>query len=325
MQTPDDKLIAKIKALLETRGCTEAEAQSRTAKAQELLEKYNLDMAILNSGTTANGKRQDTKRKGGLYSWQRRLWDSVAKLNFCHYLSLKGLERGSSYEHRIIGSHANVISTEMMAQYLQDTVERLAQQWAKDEGYRSVFVREAIAYREGMVARLSVKLNARREDIVSEERRKEEERKQEQARTNAAPGGTALTILDVISSEADFNNDYLNGWELGTTAQNRKEQEAYAAAYREKAAKQRAEQEEYDRLHPEEAAARLKAAREEMDRWTKKWEKRQARRNQTPPRPRAQTAEEKRAGLGSYWRGYDDAANVGIDQQAEHDKKKAIR
>src|SRR5690606_12961966 len=143
------------------------------------------------------------KKKGGLYSWQRKLWDAVAKLNFCYYVSIKGLARGSSYEHRLIGSHANVIATEMMAQYLQDTVERLAQKWAKDNAYKSVFVREAIAYREGMVLRLSTKLNERREAIVSEARRKEQERKRDEARADIVTGNE-LTILDVISSEEDF-------------------------------------------------------------------------------------------------------------------------
>src|SRR5690606_38263639 len=136
------------------------------------------------------------------------------------------LERGSTYQHRLIGSHANVIGTEHMAQYLQDTVERLAQQWAKDNYYKSVFVREAIAYREGMTARLSERLRERRDRMVTEARHEAEKRKQEQSRGAADPGTTALTIVDVISTEQDLNNDYLNNWELGTTARNRAESEA---------------------------------------------------------------------------------------------------
>src|SRR5690606_26953988 len=132
---------------------------------------YNLDLAQVGGNKAA---RNDKKRKGGLYSWQRNLWKAVAELNFCHYLSIKGLERGSTYQHRLVGSHANVIGTEHMAQYLQDTVERLAQQWAKDNYYKSVFVREAIAYREGMTARLSERLRERRDRIVTEARQEAE-------------------------------------------------------------------------------------------------------------------------------------------------------
>lgn len=326
----DDKLknvIRKIEALLNTNGCTEAEAQARTEKAQELLEAYNLDMATL--GSSGKGaQRSDTKRAGGLYSWQRKLWKAVAELNFCYYISIKGLARGSVYEHRLIGSHANVIATEHMATYLQETVERLAQQWAKDNYYKSVFVREAIAYREGMAARLSERLNNRRAELVAEERRKAEERKCEQARTNAAPNSTAITILDVISSEADFNNDYLNNWELGTTARNRAEAEArQAAAMREWKERQR-KQKEWDEAHPEEAAARKAKEAAELKRWmdeqAKRERARQRRANRTPPKPRYRkpTAEEERMGLGSYYEGRRKGDEVGIDTQAEDKRTK---
>lgn len=321
----DDKLknvIRKIEALLNTNGCTEAEAQARTEKAQELLEAYNLDMATL--GSSGKGaQRSDTKKAGGLYSWQRKLWAAVAELNFCYYISIKGLQRGSVYEHRLIGSHANVIATEHMAKYLQETIEKLAQQWAKDNFYKSVFVREAIAYREGMAARLSERLKARRDDLVAEERRKTEEAKREQQRTNAAPGSTALTILDVISSEADFNNDYLNNWELGTTARNRAESEARRAASMAEWEERRRKQKEWDEAHPEEAAARKAKEAADFKRWVdeaaKKEARRQARANRTPPKPRYRkpTAEEERMGLGSYYEGRAKGNEVGIDTQAE--------
>lgn len=318
-------VIRKIEALLNTNGCTEAEAQARTEKAQELLEAYNLDMAVL--GQSGKGaQRKDTKRQGGLYSWQRKLWQAVAELNFCYYMSIRGLARGSVYEHRLVGSHANVIATEHMATYLQDTVERLAQQWAKENCYKSVFVREAIAYREGMAARLSERLKARRNEIVVEERRKEEER--EQQRTNSAPGSAALTILDVISTEADFNNDYLNNWELGTTARNRAESEARGAAMMREWEEGRRKQREWDEAHPEEAAARKKKEAALVEAWLKEANKkeaaRQRRANKTPPKPRyrAQTAEEQRAGMSSYWEGRAKGDTVGIDTQTEDKRTK---
>ena len=88
-----ESIVRKVTALLDTNGCTEAEAESRVAKAQELLETYNLDMATLG---TSDATRKDTKRKGGLYSWQRDLWKSVAEMNFCYYFSIKGLAKGRS-------------------------------------------------------------------------------------------------------------------------------------------------------------------------------------------------------------------------------------
>lgn len=305
-----DAIIKKIKALLETRGCTEAEAEARMAKAQELLAKYNLEMAnVTGASTDTTGKRKDAKTSGGLYTWQRNLWKHVAELNFCYYLSVKGLARGAKYEHRLIGSHANVVATEVMAQYLQETVERLSQQWAKDNHYRSVFVREAIAYREGMTNNICSRLRQRRIDDIAQQEQQEKQRRA------ADPGTTALTIVDVISTEGDFNNDYLNNWEPGTTARNRKEAAERQRKWEEKYAAEQAAK------SPEQVLREAK----ELQEWYEKYLKKQARRKPSTPHVRAKTAEEKRQGLASYWHGYDDGAKVGIDQQASHEKKEALR
>lgn len=312
-QEIDDKLIKKIKALLETRGCSEAEAQARTAKAQELLERHNLDMASL--GSSGKGaQRSDTKKSGGLYSWQRKLWEGVAKLNFCYYFSLKGLKKGSVYEHRLIGSHANVIATEVMASYLQEAIEKLAQQWAKDNFYKSVFVREAIAYREGMAARIVERLERRRWEQVNEARKAEEERKREQARGASANTSHALTIVDVISSEEDFNNDYLNGWEMGTSARLRVEREARAAKWAAEHAEKQRRWDEWAAKNPEEAA-RLKA---KADAENKAWyEKYQFKQSKAASRQRRLTPEEERMSLGSYYEGRRKGDDVGLDRQVD--------
>lgn len=318
----DDKLIERMKKLLAlaTNNDNEHQATAAMAKLQELLEAHNLEMADL--GKSGKGaQRSDTKKTGGLYSWQRKLWQSVAKLNFCHYFSLRGLTKGSVYEHRLVGSHANVVATEMMAQYLQETVERLAQQWAKDNFYRSVFVREAIAYREGMAARICERLEQRRRDQVSKARQEAEERKRDAAHANMPVTGNALTIIDVISSEEDFNNDYLQGWEMGTTARNRAESEARMAAWR---AKREAEE---AAKSPEQKAREAAEAKRQLDKWAAEDAKRQARRNKTPPKPRYRkaTPEEERMNLGSYYEGRRSGDTVGIDTQVDRAKTQAIR
>lgn len=327
----DDRLIEKMKKLLAlaSNNDNEHQAEAAMAKLQEMLEAHNLDMAVL--GQSGKGaQRSDTKKTGGLYSWQRKLWQSVAELNFCIYFSIKGLAKGSVYEHRLVGSHANVIATELMAKYLQETVERLAQQWAKDNRYKSVFVREAIAYREGMAARICSRLEDRRHEITEQARRDQEARR-EAERAKMPVTGTELTILDVISSEADHNNDYLNGWEMGTTARNRKEQEARSAAWQAAQAKKAAEYAAWKAANPELAAAKEKKAAEELAAYWEKVEadaaKRQKRINKTPPkiRYRNMTAEEQRRDLGSYWEGQAAGANVGIDTQVDKEVRKAVR
>lgn len=323
MHDIDEKLLHRIRSLLETRGCSEAEAAARIAKAQELLEKHGLEVASLNRPASA---RTDKKTHGGLYTWQRNLWDGVARLNFCRYFFIRGLGRGQKYEHQLIGSHANVISTEVMASYLQEVIEDHAAMWAKERGYHSRFVREAIAFRDGMADRIVERLAVRREEQVTAARQEQERAKAErhQQAFGDAQTARALTILDVISTEEDFNNDYLNHWEMGTTARNRAEAEARQRAWEADYKRRIAERDADELLHPWKKEARLKAAAEEMERWAKKDAKAQKRRNKTPPkeRPRAQTAEERRRGMGSYWTGYDTGDKVGIDKQATDNSKK---
>lgn len=320
METVDERIIEKIRKLaaLANNNDNEHQASAAAAKMQELLEQYNLDMAVL--GSSGKGaQRSDTKKTGGLYSWQRRLWKEVATLNFCHYFSIRGLEKGSVYEHRLVGSHANVIATEVMAKYLQDTVEKLAQRWAKENFYKSVFVREAIAYREGMAARIGERLDQRRREMVTKARQEAEERKRDEARTGIVTGN-ALTIVDVISSEEDFNNDYLQGWDMGTTARNRHE-----ADLRYKKWKADNEAREAAKT-PEQKAREAEERKRQMAKWAAEDAKRAKRRNKTPPKPRYRrpTAEEERMGLGSYYEGRAKGNEVGIDQQVDRTENRRL-
>lgn len=297
------------------------------AKAQEMLAAYNLEMHDV-TGQKTDNKRNDKQRKGGLYTWQRKLWKAVAEMNFCYYLSVKGLTKGSTYEHRLIGSHANVIATELMAEYLQTTIEKWAQRWAKEMHYKSVFVQEAIAYREGMTFTITGKLQDRRAAKIREA---EELKAQEAAR--AAQGSTshALTIVDIISSEADFNNDYLNNWELGTTAHKRHEaklaEEAWMREYEEKKRvhNERMANDPAYKAMVDEQAAKSEAAWKKIVEESAKKAKRRSSYVAKAPRARAQTAEEKRQGLDGWWDGRSDAKDINVDDQIDNTKKAALK
>lgn len=327
MESLDEKVIERIKKLAAMAdpksGASEAEMAMAASKMQELLEAHNLDMSVIGSSGKGAQKRTDSTGKGGLYSWQRKLWQGVAELNFCVYFSIKGLAKGSVYEHRLVGSHGNVIATQVMADYLQRAIEGNAQKWAYANFYKSVFVREAIAYREGMAARVVEKLAERRRKVLEEERIRTEERKRDEAMRGAQSTSNALTLVEYISSEQDFNNDYLNGWDLGTTAKNRHEQEKRMAAFRAEQARKQAEYEAWKKANPEEAARQEKAAAEALANQYAKWAKEDAaaerRRNKTPPkmRYRRATPEEERQALGSYSEGYRAGNDVGIDQQVK--------
>lgn len=316
-------VIAKVEKLLALAGnnTNEAEAASATAKAMELLAAYNLDMAIV--GKTAKGsQRKDTRLKGGLYGWQRSLWNAVAKLNFCSYWYIRGLSRGSTYEHRILGRTENVAATKVMADYLQQAVERYARDYAaKAFPGQSIFIREMIAFREGMATKLYYRLELMRGERLAEDKRKQDEAR---ARHSSGDGsGTGIVLASIIQTEEDLNTDYLNGYEPGTTARRRAEADARRAAAM-------AAAEAWELAHPDEAAAKRAADKAASDKWwaehAKKEEAKARRRAKQPTteRYRAETPEEQRRRMSTFGAGYAKGDEVGLDKQIDNTNRERI-
>lgn len=337
-------VIERVKKLLALAqgNANENEAASASAMAQKLMEDHNIDMAVLGkSGKGTQGARSDKKEKGGLYGWQRDLWKACAELNMCVYWSIKGLERGSVYEHRVLGSEVNVLATKLMAEYLEQTTNRLAQDKAKRDGYRSPFVRELIAYREGIASRLVERLRDLRRERIENDERKKREAAAAASHPSAAPG-TSIVLADVIQSEDDLNTDYLHHLEPGTTAARRAERnhrmamlanqqtlwakgdrEAFVAVYGEDTAK----------LYDAQAAREAKMAAD--------WQLYlQGKDNETYGKPkksrpsrstgggycreRKKTAAEERASLGTYSEGRLKGNSVGLDPQVSRQNKERL-
>jgi hypothetical protein len=321
-----ESVISKVEKLLalSRNNSNEAEAESAAAKAMELLAAYNLDMAIVGQTSKQDGKRNDKKRKGGLYSWQRDLWHAVSKLNFCRYWFIRGLGRGTQYEHRILGRQENVIATELMAEYLQDTIERLTVEYGKKHyPGKSRFIRELIAYREGMANRLYWRLEDLRHQRITEDRRKADE-----ARARHSHGGTALVLADVIQTEDDLNEDYLMGLEPGTTAKRRAEREARRAAaqaaYNQQMAEEQAKWDAFAAANPEEAARIVRERERKAKEQEAKWAAEDARRAKQPSRERKLTSREQRMQSHEFYAGYDKAGEVGLDKQIDKSNTKRI-
>jgi len=317
-----EAVIEKVRKLLALAHGNDNEHQAEAAanKARELLEAHNLDMAHIakaNGGGNGYAARDKQILRGGLYQWQRELWNQTASLNFCKYWFIRGTHVGTSYKHELLGSKVNVITTTIMAQYLEGTVERLAREWVRiNRPGLSIFTKEAIAYREGMTNRLVTRMwNLRQERIKEEEAKVKAEREM-----NAARGvntENALTIADVMSTEDDLNVDHMWNWPPGTSARKRKEREAAQEVADREAAEILRKQEEWDAAHPEEAAARKrKEAKEAEAKWQEFIKKSK---NQ---RPRQLTAEELRRGMGSYRDGYDKGGEVSLDKQIDQDKRR---
>lgn len=336
-------VIEKVKKLLAMAqgNANEHEASNASAMAQKLMEDHNIDMAVLGkSGKGTQGApRSDKKEKGGLYGWQRDLWKACAELNMCVYWSIKGLERGAVYEHRILGSEVNVLATKLLAEYLQKTIDRLAQEKARTDGYKSPFVRELIAYREGIAARLCERMREARAERIREDERKAREAQAAASHPSAAPG-TAIVLADVIASEADLNNDYINGWEPGTTSENRRIREAKEAM--DKAERDMWKAGDVERFRAVYGDARVEAWQsydkktakmvadyqlflqgKESDTYGKPKKARASRSSSysSGPRYRQQTAQEARADLPTYREGRAKGDTVSLNKQVDESRK----
>jgi hypothetical protein len=315
---------------LAAKNTNEAEAASAAAKAQELLVAYNLDMSAIGDGTSESGKREDARQRGGMYTYERRLWNSIADLNFCFYFRVREYNkvrykgRTWSFKHRLVGRKINTTATKMMGDYLQGTIERICRERFPDA--RQFFSSEAVAYREGMASAVLEKLADRRRDLLREEQRKA--RAAEKAARSAGRDGvstaTALTITSLKKSEQEANYDFMHGEGAWARKEARKVEWAKEDAERRAAqAKADAEAEaayaEWAKANPEEAAK--EAAK---DRARERARERARSRRSYSYRERAPTGEERRASSSHYYQGYDKGKDISIDQQVDCGSAKRI-
>ena len=317
-----EAVIEKVRKLLALaqNNDNEHQAEAAASKARDLLDAYNLDMAIVNRASNQFAPRDKQILMGGLYTWQRDLWYQVAMLNYCKYWFIRGNHAGTQYQHELLGSKANVIATQVMANYLQQTIERLARVWVhQNRPGKSIFIREAIAFREGVASRLATRLYQLRQERIAEAEAKTRREREEKAQHGIFTEN-ALTILDVINTEEDLNNDHLMGYEPGTSARNRVASEARQRAAEEAAAEAMRQQAEWDAAHPEEAAKRKQKERDEYERRMNDWQRKF--KNQ---RPRKMTAEEERRRLSSYHTGYDKGGDISLNQQIDEKSRKMIK
>jgi hypothetical protein len=313
--TPEQTaVLEKVEKLLRlaARNTSPEEAASATAKAQDLLLAYNLDVEAVGKGGTASEARRERQAiKGGMYQYQRELWSAVARLNFCMYWTITHhIERevrrrgwdgemrtrivdGHEYRHTLVGKRVSVRLTVAMGTYLEQTIERLVKERYPQNSQR--FMREAVAYREGIADELYMRLQERREKRIEDEER----RRREASERAGVSTSTALTIGDLEQQERDANNDFRRGVEEGTTARERAE----------RAQRMREAEEAYTRwaeANPEEARRQAEEARKA---------RRKYHRGGGPGSRGGETARDKRTSLGEYWSGRDKGREIGIDPQ----------
>lgn len=249
----------KIRKLLElaSKGnTTEAEASVALNMAQELLAKYNLSMAQIEEArdtskpeTAEEAKRtkeQNTSRSA-MYEWQRNLWRTLATVNYCWYYTVKGTREVGNFRpktklHMIVGREANVLSTRLMGEYLEETINRLCPYKGRERLSRS-----ALSWREGCASRLQSRLVDKQDAMI-------------QASQDAVRDVTALTLRSVQDQEWDANYMFMFGKEAHeqllirrlnrakeTIIDSKPMQPVTAAEQRKRDAKQARAQAKYDR------------------------------------------------------------------------------
>lgn len=262
---PSESIIRKIQHLLNlsSKASNEHEAALAMSKAQELLAKYNLDMAVVEATAVEGGtvaqkeKREQTKiDRSAMYKWQRDLCRAIAESNFCWYWTVEGLEdhervsNGRSYRHKVkrhvvLGKESNVLAVTYMYGWLADTIESILPYSGKDRNGKS-----AVSWREGCADRLAQRIRNKAYRMQNPEEQTQEAK------------STGLMLRSVVQSEYAANYDAICGegsWDR------------YQKARAEEEAKRKAEPE------PEKTEAQKEKERKEQEKWWKRYQKQQQR------------------------------------------------
>ncbi|MDB5177510.1 MAG: hypothetical protein JWN75_1178 [Candidatus Saccharibacteria bacterium] len=330
-----DAVVAKIQKLLNLRdkNPNEAEAAAAAAKVQALLEAYNIDMATIEQGNSGSGKREEARTSGGMYVYERELWKAIADLNFCVYITtrarvprLKSQPLGPTkivFQHRLIGRVVNTRATYAMGNYIQSTIERLCRE--RFPANNQFFMREAVAFREGMADKIKVRLWERRR-----ESQREEDRKAQEAAARAKATGIdtafALTLKDVGNSEEKGNYDFIHGegaWDRREAAHEKWDKE-YAER---RAAQAKADKEAEEAYTAWAAENPEEAAKAEKQRLAKERaaERARQRRGGGWGRYRAPDAREQRQSSDYYDQGQEAGAKVSLEPQMDRGETKRIK
>lgn len=330
-----DNVVRKIQLLLQlaerTKG-NEAEAAAAMGRAQELLAKYNLDLATVQDKVVAGGTntpddamaKRDyaVTKRSAMYKWQQNLVRAIAEANYCRYWVAevkeelyipKSKRRWSDDDamqmrdvkrHKVLGRTANTMSVMIMVDYLMDTIERLLPYPQAERLSRS-----ANSWREGCSDRLIERIQEKAEAMKTAD----------YATQGEAAYSTAIAIRNVATAEEVGNYDHINGagaWarKLAREAEyeaGRPEREARWAAQREEREKKEIAELEAKLLNetPEEKKKRLKKeekAAEASRRYSERYWDRQERKEERESARRDHTA---------YASGSRTAEKIGLDAQ----------
>ena len=270
--TVSDDVVRKIQLLLNLAARAEgneAEAAAAMGKAQEILARYNLDLAtvqdtVVKGGTAqtvADAKREKVEgKRNATYEWSRRLVKAIAEANYCVYFaadvpveSKSGRTRWIK-RHKVLGRVDNTTVVLMMTDYLYGTIMRLL---PYDKS--TWLSKEAMLWCDGCVDRLIERIEAKTQEL----------RTPDYAAQGEQGYCTAIAVRDMAKAEEAANYDAING--TGAWARKLQRQAEYETGRAEREARWalEAQQREAERQAkllaetPADKARRLKAEEKE--------------------------------------------------------------
>ena len=237
--TTENPIFSKIRKLLaladNARNSSEAEAQAAALKVQELLQDHGLSLSQIEaaggSSDQPEAREKNVEARRAMYVWQQNLMATLAANNFCmhrvRYRTVTWTD-GKNYNskwHQMVGRKLNMDVTLSTYDYLVSAMRRAAD----EAGYaRRTNISDNTHFLEGAVERLTDRLTTMRQE------REEASKKDEKARRASGGTGRDLILTDVYGSEEDLNNDAMNNYAAGTTANRRRERAAQEAAREQK-------------------------------------------------------------------------------------------
>lgn len=241
--TPILERLKKLIAMANDQGSPE-EAALASERMQKLLQEYNLTQADVESSgsdkseTAATAKRERTEHdRSALRKYCQDLMVTIAGNNFCMYfIKTKRIDDPRGREcrwdrekddyvsqkrvkcHLLIGRSENVQASILMYDYLLDAMHGLLAQ----QGFEDLRSSEAKLWLLGCTETVCERLMEQRTGV---------EAKQE---LDGTPG--LVRLADLYGDEHDLNQDFRSGKEPGTTARERREEEAERAEVKRKEA-----------------------------------------------------------------------------------------
>ena len=188
----NEKMIEKIQALMSKTveaGATEAEAESAMGAAHRLLAKYNLTMQEVQSHDK-EGMTTDVYESSWNQPWERMVWNSVAKLYFCHMFIVPNGQKACKVH--ITGRAANIMVVDNIANYVINTGKRLAREFAQATPGNSVSLSNN--FKKGFAFKIADRVEEMIKDAESQ---------------GMQETGTALVLASLYQSERDAARDHL--------------------------------------------------------------------------------------------------------------------